>query len=291
VPKKTVSGQGVGREIINAIKGAKRRIFIISPYISSDYAKLLLEKAKNGVNVKVITSKGRRTFSTAILSIYSGKISDRDLTMFEAHRRRRLRLMTTLITVYFFLLVLMLVSMNNLIPDISQPLFYGSLVAIAAIASTITYFIDLRYAVVLVLGALILALMLGVILKGPSIYAYVIAIFQILYPIGIVMSYIKWSSARTYKGIIEEFGAPKKLIEIRFASSGEKFIHSKIYIIDDVGFSGSVNLTFKSINKNVETITRYEGEDIEELERQFSEIWSMLDDPPIDVIRDIYAVF
>jgi len=290
VAKRTVSGQGVGRCIIKAIRDAKSRIFIVSPYISSDYAKLLLEKARSGVDVRVVTSRGRRAFSAAVLSIYSGKISKSDLQRFERYRDKKLRTMDTLLAIYTCIIILMMLSVSGLIPLMSQFVLYASIVASAVLVSTIAYFLEVKHVIMFLIGTIILSIILMVMFEGVPFSVYVLAMFQMFYPIGTVMSYIKWLSARTYKGVIREFGPPRQLVKLKFAPSEGKFIHSKIYIVDDRGFSGSVNLTFKSINENIETVTIYEGEDIGELEKQFYDIWDMLDDSPIDIIADVYSI-
>jgi len=48
-------GRGIGRDIINRIKSAKNRIWIVSPFISEKYAELLKSKCEEGADVRVIT--------------------------------------------------------------------------------------------------------------------------------------------------------------------------------------------------------------------------------------------
>lgn len=49
-------GRYAGKEIHNKIKSAQHSIRVITPYISSEYIDLLKNKAKNGIDVKLIVS-------------------------------------------------------------------------------------------------------------------------------------------------------------------------------------------------------------------------------------------
>ncbi|RLF23944.1 MAG: hypothetical protein DRN15_04310 [Thermoprotei archaeon] len=57
--------------------------------------------------------------------------------------------------------------------------------------------------------------------------------------------------------------------DVRIKIVEEAFIHAKLYIIDDVTFTGSVNLTESSIEKNYEVLTVFRGEEGRELREQF----------------------
>ncbi len=47
---------GVGKHVEPLLRGATRRIWICSPWIDLEYAKLLVEKARQGVDVRIVTS-------------------------------------------------------------------------------------------------------------------------------------------------------------------------------------------------------------------------------------------
>ncbi|NPA96392.1 MAG: hypothetical protein GXO32_02170 [Crenarchaeota archaeon] len=49
------SGRDCGRFIEPLIRNARRRLWIVSPYISREYAEILVEKARQGVDVRVVT--------------------------------------------------------------------------------------------------------------------------------------------------------------------------------------------------------------------------------------------
>ena len=53
------------------------------------------------------------------------------------------------------------------------------------------------------------------------------------------------------------------------------FIHSKIYLVDKkFGVSGSANLTYSGLNKNIETLTIAEtAEEVEQIENNFMRLW------------------
>ncbi len=50
-------GRGVGLLIERALRSAERRVIVCSPWISEKYAELLSQKAREGVDVHVITSE------------------------------------------------------------------------------------------------------------------------------------------------------------------------------------------------------------------------------------------
>ena len=49
-------GQGIGKEVVERIMSAKRRVWVISPFISSKYSEILASKIDEGVDVRVITT-------------------------------------------------------------------------------------------------------------------------------------------------------------------------------------------------------------------------------------------
>lgn len=49
-------GKGAGKRIVNTFARAKKSIYIISPYITTDYIDLLSRKYASGIDVKLITS-------------------------------------------------------------------------------------------------------------------------------------------------------------------------------------------------------------------------------------------
>jgi len=63
------------------------------------------------------------------------------------------------------------------------------------------------------------------------------------------------------------------------------FVHSKIYIVDDsFAITGSANLTFSGMNKNVETINLHENyEEVQKIEREFMKLWMDLEHKKTDI--------
>jgi len=57
VAMRKVHGRSVGAVIERVIYGAKRELMIATPFISLEYAEALLDKASEGVRVKLVTSK------------------------------------------------------------------------------------------------------------------------------------------------------------------------------------------------------------------------------------------
>lgn len=50
-------GRGVGLLIEQALRSAKKRIIVVSPWISEEYALLLRQKAESGVDVRLVVSR------------------------------------------------------------------------------------------------------------------------------------------------------------------------------------------------------------------------------------------
>lgn len=53
---RSYTGRDVGRILEPLLRGARRRLWVSSPYVSVEYALLLAEKAREGVDVRLITS-------------------------------------------------------------------------------------------------------------------------------------------------------------------------------------------------------------------------------------------
>ncbi len=287
----TITGRGSGKSVEDAIKSAKRRIYVVSPYISSEYAKLLLRKAINGVEVFIVTLKGKREFSTALLLLYSGKVSKEDVERVENYRKRLITAIYASMAIYIVLIALVIVSL--LVFENKYWVYLLSTPLIGLVCSVFFYAGLVEYAI---LAALIpIVLLFGTIyfdISRPELYIYTFFWFLVAaFPAIMLLPLFRVSFTRAYRGIIQELGPPRRLVNVRFFEDSKTYVHSKIYIIDDVGFSGSLNLTISSIKRNVETITIYRGEDVEKIEKDFWKIWNMLSDPTINVFFDVYSSF
>ena len=53
-------GKGIGNTLEKELRGAKRRLWAISPWVTEEYAGLLVRKSENGVDVR-LTIKDRLT--------------------------------------------------------------------------------------------------------------------------------------------------------------------------------------------------------------------------------------
>ncbi len=63
-------------------------------------------------------------------------------------------------------------------------------------------------------------------------------------------------------------------VDIECARRPREFVHAKIYIIDDSGFYGSMNLTDNGVNKNYEIMAHVKPEQLPEIERLFLKLWN-----------------
>lgn len=95
--------------------------------------------------------------------------------------------------------------------------------------------------------------------------------------IWIVSPFISEKYVRLLKSKCEE-GVDVRIITVSkinldCARRPRKFAHAKIYIIDDSGFYGSMNLTDDGVNRNYEIIAHVKPEELLELEREFLKLW------------------
>ncbi len=195
---KTISGKGVGREIEPLLRKARKRIWIATPYISKRYVELLLKKAEEGVDVRVITT-------------------EKTLKEFRSKKY----------------LVIKLILLGMFLLSTIYPL---------ALIFTIPLFIYLFRKK----GALVI--LLGLVLSVYTSSTIPLSLFSMTYVL------IK-------KG------------KVKVASMPKTFIHSKLYIIDDVVISGSANLTVSGLWKNYETITIFKENEAKELVSLFKKMW------------------
>ena len=64
MPVKTYTGRGAGVFIENQVLTAKEKIYVCSPCMSKKYAEKLVQLAKSGVEVKIITSEAEENKDT-----------------------------------------------------------------------------------------------------------------------------------------------------------------------------------------------------------------------------------
>ncbi len=63
----------------------------------------------------------------------------------------------------------------------------------------------------------------------------------------------------------------------------DRIVHSKIYIFDNIGITGSANLTKSGLWRNMETITIYKGREIDSVINEFMKIWNSITGGPLYV--------
>lgn len=106
------------------------------------------------------------------------------------------------------------------------------------------------------------------------IIAYFAVSFVILYLlllIGVRNLYLLISFIPFAFGLYQSF---MKMSRIKFKTP-RRFIHAKIYISESMAISGSANLTYKGMHKNLEQVEIiYDKEEISRLKKQFWEIWN-----------------
>ncbi len=264
-----LSGQGIGKYIERALLDAKNRIYVVSPYISKDYASIMIRKAAHGVDVKIVTSESPfRKYTVDLLKIYSGV----PLPEVRGPRTRDfLQLLAFVLApsamfAYFSLTKALYLMTIPLAISIALPFIWRESPSSLLIAPLIglgtgilTYFVTQN--------ALLSFLILG---------------FSCWLVMATMLCYRKIADAKrrispTYleKYQEEAFGPPRKLLEVKFVPE-EKFVHSKIYIFDDVAFIGSANLTYNSLWKNVETVEIFKGEEVQKIEEEFHKIWDLV---------------
>jgi phosphatidylserine/phosphatidylglycerophosphate/cardiolipin synthase-like enzyme len=100
-------GRGAGKEIENAVRNAKKSIYIISPFLSPRLVDLLIKKNEEGVEVKLITCVDfANRFTDKYTDIYK-KLVRQNVTEDQKalNKRSRLRKVSTLLALIAFLLL------------------------------------------------------------------------------------------------------------------------------------------------------------------------------------------
>ncbi len=287
---RTYSGRDCGKIIEPLIRGAKRRLWIVSPYISREYAEILVEKARQGVDVRVVTCD-----------------IDENADAIEVLRRGGVGWF-----IYSFLVVALSI-VGLAMGLLGYGNYAGPILAFASFLGLATNIILLLSSVklwLLALGIAAILLMLPITFAGwrPSVidlvgnlflYQAIVSSYIVAYlnlrilrkpkprteleveKVPITSTQVVGSMSTAMHGydtmsstettILDtqlRRGVALKLVHV------ERFVHSKIYVCDDVAIVGSANLTRAGLWKNYETITIFEGEEVREVEKMFLEIWN-----------------
>ena len=200
-------GRGVGNDLEDMLLNAKKRIWIVSPWISKKYATLLLKKHQEGIDVKLITttSYNNAKHIDAVNSLIRQKALVDEGAFLEFKKNR------------------------NLIGGACGILFFLSL------------------------------------LTKSSFFFFLSAFLLIIY-----LAYKKNVGHYEYNSPF-----PLKVRKTIYSDHcPNDFIHSKIYLIDNSGAIGSVNLTEAGLWNNVETFVKLKNKEVvAALEKEFEKLF------------------
>jgi phosphatidylserine/phosphatidylglycerophosphate/cardiolipin synthase-like enzyme len=230
-----VSGRRIGRVVEPLLRGARRRLWVASPFISPDYARLLAEKASRGLDVRVVTSDAAENREAIRLLRSAG-------------RRAALRRLAGAT----------LASSGLAAPVLLGPRAPGLLLAALAGALGLYMLGRLLPLAALAAPAACQALAGG---PGPRGTRWLGVLAACYYAACIALAAAALARGRGR-------GARLKVV------ARDRFlVHSKIIIADDTAVVGSANLTRTALWRNHETVTIYEpGEEGEAVEA-FRSLW------------------
>lgn len=240
------TGRDCGKIVEPLLQKAKKRIWVATPYISEEYASLLVLKAKEGVNVRILTvdlSENRK----AIAQLKQG-----------VQQQVRQQPSIPLLIIAVLALTLSITSM------IFETIFRGLLAIplnIFKVMCELLLLIRYWYAWI---GVTVATVVLMVVTNSISVgSALNIHTFLAI----VVFTAMCIAEVIRQKHIVEELR-----IDLRVVPKS-RFVHSKILIVDDVGIIGSANLTRAGLWHNIETIAIFVGEEVMKVEEAFNSAW------------------
>lgn len=235
-------GRGVGKIVVAAMSSAARRIWVSSPWIGSSYAKILIEKALAGVDVRVITSdlpdnEGKELGRAA--DIY-GEEELQEAALRAAYWRGRRR--------------------SARIAAVRDPLLLFSAVALIA------YVLGLEpgYAYVLIAAGVGLAAL------GVALALYRVKALRKIEP---QLLAAEAELERMSKSLAVAREIVRRNLKALVVPTQLAFVHAKIYIVDGRAWVSSANLTDSGVSKNVEVLVEV---DPVVAARCFEELWAEL---------------
>ncbi len=254
---KIYSGRDVGKYVEPILETSKSRLWVVSPYISPEYAHMLAQKAREGAMVFIVTTENKHTRKA--LNVFR-RTCQRVRVKFKLH------IFLVALASLTLLPLLLRFSIDPLMADlyvITSALalaffmvireaswqWFAGLAAISAIAAIALVMVDNTIGVHVLARNLAYALVVGAYSVGAVFLAYDLSVKRIK-------------------------GAPKLnggLHVVVLPSS--RIAHTKMIISDNVAVTGSANLTKRGLWRNMETITIHEGAELGELIRQFNSIW------------------
>ena len=229
-------GFHAGVRIENKIKKAKKSIKVISPFVGDEQIILLNDKYKEGVDVKVIASDEKRIFNSPEESKILRIVIKQERFLIETENKKR-NIFRKFISVLISLTMILFIALCGT----NTNLFTVKWI------DTDTLFVYLVIAVMIFI--IIIALLLNKYDRWV-IYKYK---YKTVFPIKFI-KYPDWKNEKT---------------------KNNKYIHSKVFIIDDQAFVGSVNFTGAGIESNIETcITITDSKTVSGLSDYFDRLYS-----------------
>ncbi len=269
------SGRDCGKFIEPLIRNARRRLWIVSPYISREYAELLVEKAHQGVDVRVVTCDvDESRDAIRVLRLGVGRVlvllGVVTLAVFVAANIMHFAGLRGVDSATLAISGLLAIVCNLLLLILNPRLWLAMLCATVAIAIALSNYLKipllrlLLNAVIIYQGYASAAALIALSMHRPRIAL-------VTYPSAspkTVSRAIPISSTVGYSTTYQPSKPQLKIVP------PERMVHSKIYIGDDIAIVGSANLTHAGLWRNYETITIFEGEEVREVEKMFLEIWN-----------------
>lgn len=240
------TGRDCGKIIEPLLQKAKKRIWVATPYISEEYASLLALKAREGVEVRVLTvdlSENRK----AIAQLRSG-----------ARQQVMQQRSVPLLIIAVLMLVLSIVS------TLFETVFRGLLVIpLYVFKAMCELLLLIRYWYAWI-GVTVATVVVMIVTNSISVES-ALNIHTFLAIVVLIAMCIAEIIRR--KHVVEELRVDLRVVP------KSKFVHSKILIVDDIGIIGSANLTKAGLWHNIETIAIFSGEEIKKVEEAFNNVW------------------
>ncbi|MBP1450159.1 MAG: hypothetical protein JZD41_09265, partial [Thermoproteus sp.] len=237
-----IFGKEIGDILVKAIRGAANRVMISSPWIGRGYAEMLVEKALEGVVVRVVTSD-RDDNEGRFLATIAEHYREEELKKAEEaveelkHRERAAKS-----------------AMRRNI-------------ALTAIATVLAVVASIRFAVY----AHYLYVLAGS-LTSLSIFFYFAGKRRIKI-IGEKLAEAEANFKMVKESVMADREKIKRNLSVLIAPKDVAFVHAKLYIVDGRAWIGSPNLTWSGMHENYEVLVEVDVNDAEEV---FTELWNMV---------------
>ncbi len=248
-------GKGAGRYIIPQIENSKRRIWICSPLIDPEYANLLVRKAHEGVDVRVITSSSSN-------NIHSLRILKGDTNRETAPRK--------------FNSTALLYALCVALTPLLIPIYYAYKLSRKLKLQVRTYTIDTSIALSLFVTMFLLyvhSFYIGA--KMPDIYYKTLTVTMAVLPvIYMIITYFKTIHVKAMEQAAQY--TVKNLNIVLTTYPKDVQINTKIYIIDNIAILSSANLTNEDMWHNIEHVIVFTEEDkVRKIEQEFQKLLTL----------------